>query len=270
MRQRCPRHGAPRGLRQNPRMQPASTDTATRIRTALAQVQSLRQLGASSPALAGSLQQVKQFQSRRFAGSYADLLVSPVYRPAARFFLEELYGERDYSERDAQFARIAGALQKLFPQQVMATALMLAELHASTETLDHAMAQAWLATDPAASDARRYLQAWRSVGQRAAREAQLTGVLAIGQELNRLTRTPGLRLMLKMMRGPAKAAGLNALQRFLEAGFDTFADLGKQKNGVAQFLGTVQTREADLMAQLFDADFVTCETRLQSLLGQAR
>ena len=197
--------------------------------------------------------QVKHVQSRRFAGSYADLLAAPATQAAARFFLEELYGERDYSERDAQFARIAGALQKLFPAQVTATALMLAQLHASTETLDHAMAQAW-----------------RSVGQRPEREAQLAGVLAIGQELDRLTRTPGLRLMLKMMRGPAKAAGLNALQRFLEAGFDTFADLGKQKNGVAQFLGTVQTREADLMAQLFDADFVTCETRLQSLLGQAR
>ena len=214
--------------------------------------------------------QVKHVQSRRFAGCYADLLAAPATRAAARFFLEELYGERDYSERDAQFARIAGALQKLFPAQVTATALMLAQLHASTETLDHAMAQAWLATGPAHTNAARYLQAWRSVGQRPEREAQLAGVLAIGQELDRLTRTPGLRLMLKMMRGPAKAAGLNALQRFLEAGFDTFADLGQQKNGVAQFLGTVQTREADLMAQLFDADFVTCETRLQSLLGQAR
>ena len=214
--------------------------------------------------------QVKHVQSRRFAGSYADLLAAPATQAAARFFLEELYGERDYSDRDAQFARIAGALQKLFPQQVMATALMLAELHASTETLDHAMGQAWLATATQASDAARYLQAWRSVGQRPAREAQLAGVLAIGQELDRLTRTPGLRLMLKMMRGPAKAAGLNALQRFLEAGFDTFADLGQQKEGVAQFLGTVQTREADLMAQLFDAGFVACETRLRGLLGQAR
>ena len=139
--------------------------------------------------------QVKHVQSRRFAGSYADLLAAPATQAAARFFLEELYGERDYSERDAQFARIAGALQKLFPAQVTATALMLAQLHASTETLDHAMAQAWLATGPAHTNAARYLQAWRSVGQRPEREAQLAGVLAIGQELDRLTRTPGLRLM---------------------------------------------------------------------------
>lgn len=247
-------------------------DGAAHIRAALEHVTALRATQAGDAALAAAVARVKQTQSHRFAGSYADLLASPVYRPAAKFFLEELYGEQDYSERDAQFARIAGALQKLFPQQVTATALMLAELHASTETLDHAMGQAWLAQKKmaGASDATRYLHAWRTVGQRSERQAQLTGVLAIGQELDRLTRTPGLRLMLKMMRGPAKAAGLNALQRFLEAGFDTFADLGKKKEGVAHFLDTVRTREADLLAQLFDADFVTCETQLDHLLGQAR
>lgn len=247
-------------------------DGAAHIRAALEHVTALRQAQANDAALAAAVARVKQTQSRRFAGSYADLLASPTYRPAAKFFLEELYGEQDYSERDAQFARIAGALQKLFPQQVTDTALMLAQLHSSTETLDHAMGQAWLAQEKAAgvSDAARYLHAWRTVGQRSEREAQLTGVLAIGQELDRLTRTPGLRLMLKMMRGPAKAAGLNALQRFLEAGFDTFADLGKQKNGVAHFLDTVRTREAALLEHMFDADFVTCETQLNGLLGQAR
>lgn len=247
-------------------------DGAAHIRMALERVTALRAAQAGDTALAAAVAQVKQTQSRRFAGSYADLLASPTYRPAAKFFLEELYGEQDYSERDAQFARIAGALQKLFPQQVTATALMLAQLHASTETLDHAMGQAWLEhkNTTTTSDASRYLHAWRSVGQRPEREAQLAGVLAIGQELDRLTRTPGLRLMLKMMRGPAKAAGLNALQRFLEAGFDTFSDLGKNKNGVAHFLDTVRTREAALLAQLFDADFVTCETQLDGLLGQAR
>lgn len=246
-------------------------DGAAHIRASLEHVTTLRQLQAGDPDLAAAVARVKQCQSRRFAGSYADLLADPAFRPAARFFLEELYGEQDYSQRDVQFARIAGTLQTLFPQQVVGTALMLAQLHASTETLDHAMGQAWLAhSTPAAPDATRYLQAWRHVDRRPEREAQLAGVLYIGRELDRLTRTPGLRLMLKMMRGPARAAGLDALQRFLEAGFDTFAGLAKQKNGVAHFLGTIEAREADLMQALFDAEFVACETRLNNLLGQAR
>ena len=73
---------------------------------------------------------------------------------------------RDYAERDAQFSRIAGAMQRLFPQQVVATAVALARLHALTEELDHAMGKAWLA--PGADDTMpahvRYVQAWRTVG----------------------------------------------------------------------------------------------------------
>ena len=254
-------------------MPPESTDAATQIRAAVAHVQALRQAGRTHPALGAAVLHIKQLQSHRFVGAYADLLASEHYSMAARFFLDELYSPRDYAQRDAQFARIAGTLQTVFPRQVVDTAVALAGLHADTETLDHQMAQAWLGQDGAADpgdDASRYLQAWRSTGQRHARDAQLQGVLFIGRELERLTRLPGLRLMLKMMRRPAQAAGLEALQQFLEAGFDTFAELSRHPQGVAQFLGCIETREAALMRDWFDAPVVTCETQLRQLLGQAR
>ena len=76
--------------------------------------------------------------------------------------------------------------------------------------------------------------------------------------------------MLKMMRRPAQAAGLDALQQFLEAGFDTFAALARHPQGVAQFLERIESREAALMRDLFDAPAVTCGTQLRQLLGQAR
>ena len=118
-------------------------EPAQKIRDAVAQVSQLRQDASGDPALGAAVAQVKRLQSRRFAGTYADLLGGGPYQAAAQFFLHELYGEADYSERDAQFARIAGALQRLFPQQVMATAVSLAQLHALTERLDHAMGLAW-------------------------------------------------------------------------------------------------------------------------------
>ena len=251
-------------------MPPENTDAATCIRAAVARVQALRLSGDTRPALRAAVLCIKQLQSRRFVGTYADLLASPQHQPAARFFLDELYSPRDYAQRDAQFARIAGTLQTVFPRQVVQTAVALAELHADTETLDHQMAQAWLAQDGAGDEAARYLQAWRSTGQREARDAQLQGVLFIGRELERLTRLPGLRLMLKMMRRPAQAAGLEALQQFLEAGFDTFAGLTRHPQGAAHFLGCIESRETALMRDWFDAPAVTCETQLRQLLGQAR
>jgi hypothetical protein len=251
----------------------SATDAAQRIRASLAAVAALREGRQAGGALSNAVLAVKQLQARRFAGTYADLLAGPPYQSAARFFLEELYGDQDYADRDAQFARIAGTMQKLFPEQVVATALALAELHAMTEQLDHAMAQAWASggeTGETASEAERYILAWRHVGQRRERESQLRVVLHIGHELARLTRAPGLRLLLKMMRGPAAAAGMASLQHFLEAGFDTFGAMSRQKNGAETFLDTIQARESRLIAHLFDADLVACETELRQTLGQAR
>lgn len=241
------------------------------LQAALAQVAQLRAERLAAPRLGQAVVAVKRFQAQRFAGTYADLLAgTDASQAAACFFLDELYSERDYAERDTQFQRIANTIDRLFPQRVSDTARLMAELHALTEGLDTCMGWAW--QDPPAhlSDAQRYLLAWRQTGQAEARARQLQGVLQLGQELDQLTRTPGLRLLLKMMRKPAQAAGLQALQRFLEAGFDTFAALGRQPEGVAQFLGLIERRESDWVHTLFDADLVACVTKLEQTLGLAR
>lgn len=244
-------------------------DATHTIRDAVLHVGQLRQIAAATPGLARAVSDIKQLQARRFAGTYADLLDTDRYRAAARFFLEELYSAKDYSGRDAQFARIAGTLERLFPQQVVQTAVALAQVHRLSEALDLAMAQQVI-QHPDTNEVTRYIAAWRVVDRRADRYAQLTTVIRIGQELDRLTRTPGLRLMLKMMRRPANLAGLGALQQFLEAGFDTFAAMGRQGEGAQHFLEIVQARETRLIDLLFDGSVVACETQLTQLLGQAR
>ncbi|GAA4418809.1 FFLEELY motif protein [Acidovorax lacteus] len=245
-------------------------DAAQTIRNSIADVQALRRLRTAEPGLGDGVAAVKTLQSRRFAGTYADLMASPRFGAASRFFLEELYSDRDYSDRDQQFSRIAGTLQTLFPQPVVGTAVALAELHAQTETLDHDMGRNWLAGPAAESPALRYARAWQAVGQPHARRQQLERVLGMGQDLARLTRTPGLRMMLRMMRGPAEKAGMGALQRFLEAGFDTFGAMARERGAVDQFLQTIAAREKTLMDLLFQGDPVTCETELHRTLGQAR
>ena len=244
-------------------------EAAKIIRDAVLQVTLLRKNGADRPELALALSEVKRFQARRFAGTYFDLLQSDQYQPVARFFLDELYSEKDYAERDAQFARIASALERLFPQQVVRTAISLAQLHKLTEELDLAMARQWQVNANAA-EAARYVAAWRAVGRRSDRNTQLERVLEVGRELDRLTRTRGLRTMLRMMRGAANLAGLGSLQRFLEAGFDTFAAMAREGDGASFFLNTVQAREKGLIERLFEASAVACETELAQALGQAR
>jgi len=235
---------------------------APRIRQAMQAVVALRQYHAASPSLRTAVLEVKRFQAQRFRATYADLLQDPRYRHAALFFLDELYGDRDYERRDQQFARIANTIARLFPVAVADTAATLAEVHALTEKLDHQMALCWLGTD-APGLPQRYIKCWRAVADRLARQQQLQAVLHLGEELDRLTRTPGLRRLLKMMRAPAAVAGLSSLQHFLEAGFEAFADM----QGAAEFLAIIGQREAAWISSLLDSDAVACETKMLQLLA---
>ncbi len=212
----------------------------------LQQVELERQRRLADPPLGARVQALKQYQQQRFARSYADLLTSPRYAKAARFFLDELYGPGDFSRRDAQFARVVPALVRLFPEQVVQTVARLAELHALSEGLDTEMA---LALNAPQWSAAGYIQAWQTVGRPAQRQLQIDLTLAVGVALDELTHKPLLRHTLRMMRGPAAAAGLCDLQHFLELGFDTF----KAMKGARDFLATVRHREQDLAAALFAA-----------------
>ena len=235
------------------------------IRDAMARVAQLRQVASGPGELAQAFQAVKRLQSRRFVGTYPDLLSHPTFAPSATFFLEELYSAKDYSARDAQFSRIAGALERTFPASVLATVLALTKLHQQTEELDMAMAQAWCQFT-ALPEAARYVAAWRAVGQRTERNWQLSTVLEVGQTLGHLTRKPGLRLLLKMMHRPAELAGLGSLQGFLESGFDHFQGMAKS-GSVEAFLNTIRTRESGWINRLFDASPDNCETELARTLG---
>ncbi|MDO9435892.1 hypothetical protein [Hydrogenophaga sp.] len=242
-------------------LQPSAAD---QIRQHLARVSELRQQ-ARSAGLERAVNDVKQLQAQRFRATYTDFLQHRMYAPATRFFLDELYGVHDFAQRDAQFARIAGAVERLFPEAVAQLAVNLAETHALTELLDHQLAMHWLAQDPRLEPALRYTRSWRLVGDREARARQLAVVQGMGLELQRLTRMKPLRLALRMMRNPARAAGLDALQHFLESGFDAFASLGEART----FLDTIHERESQWIQTLFDATEADCRNALAAELARA-
>jgi hypothetical protein len=207
-----------------------------------------RQRRASEPGLLARVTALKAFQQCRFARTYADLLQSPRYGPAARYFLDELYGPGDFSTRDAQFARVAPAAARVFPNEVGEIIATLAELHSLSETLDTAMG---LQLPPTRLEPADYVRAWQSVGRAPDRERQIELTLWIARRLDRVTRMPLLRNALRLMRGPARAAGLSDLQRSLESGFDTFRSM----KGADEFIATIDARE-----RAFAADLVAART----------
>lgn len=234
---------------------------AQQILDHLATVSAERRRRAADAGLDRRVRAIKDYQHQRFATTYADLLKSPRYGPATQFFLEDLYGPSDFTRRDDQFARIVPALVRLFPHDIVLTVRSLAALHALSEQLDSCMA-AVLPDERV--DGTRYVQAWQSVGKREERERQIVLMLAVGSALDGFTRNPLLRHSLKLMRAPAKAAGLGELQTFLERGFDTFRSI----RGAEQFLDTIARRERDLASALFSVDPVAAATGDSTTSGQ--
>ena len=222
------------------------TVSAAAILAHLNAVDAERRGRAALPELNAKVVAVKQYQQRRFAHTYADLLLSPRYGAAARYFLDELYGPADFSRRDDQFARVAPTLVRLFPNDLAETVAALAELHALSEALDSAMGAALTSDRIEGGD---YIRAWRAVGRPTDRARQIELTLGIAARLDRVTRLPLLRRSLGLMRGPARAAGLAELQRALEAGFDTF----KKMKGAQDFIAIIAAREKDFAAALFSS-----------------
>jgi hypothetical protein len=216
------------------------------ILDSLASVAQERALRAAEAGLAARTLQLKSLQQDRFRRAYADLLAAPRYAGAARFFLDELYGPRDYTQRDTQFQRIVRPLVKLFPSEVVDTVHQLAMLHALSEKLDTRMAQQL----PEGFGPSDYVRAWVAVGDAEARARQVQLTLKVGRALDVYTRKPLLRHALRLMRGPASAAGLSALQQFLEAGFDTF----RAMRGADYFLASIEGREQEWARNLFAGD----------------
>ncbi|MEO5687500.1 MAG: hypothetical protein ABIR54_09065 [Burkholderiaceae bacterium] len=239
-------------------------DIAARILQSLSAVDVERRKRAATPGLADTVDALKTYQQQRFARTHAALLAHPRYGRAANFFLNELYGPQDFTQRDAQFSRIVPALARLFPADTVGTVASLAAVHALSERLDTAMAIHLGAELPGRSS---YVRAWQRTGEPAARAQQIELVMSVGQALDRHTRSFVLRASLKAMRGPARAAGMGALQTFLEAGFDAFGAMG----GAKEFLAIIHARETALAKRLFDPTAVAAATvplAADDVLGQ--
>src|SRR5262252_5619444 len=107
-----------------------------RLADALARVMTLRRTLLADPQRVGRWQAVKRYQSERLRRTYADLLNTPRYRAAALFFLEDLYGERDFEQRDREALRVVPKLARMLPDRAVETLALAVELDELSEVLD--------------------------------------------------------------------------------------------------------------------------------------
>jgi hypothetical protein len=224
-------------------------NTVQRLRNQLDRAAAIRAQSRVDPQLAASREKLRVWQAARLARTHADLLQSRRFAPAAEFFLSDIYAAKDLGHRDEQIERVLPALIRLVPVGGLETVADALELDALSEDLDMAMLDA-LKKRVASLDAPTYGRAYRKVGRRADRERQIALIRHLGQSLERLTRAPFVSSALRMMRRPARIAGLGELQIFLERGYSAFRKLGPAQ----EFLDIVTGREQALLEALFAGD----------------
>ena len=196
-----------------------------------------------------TLSPLRQWQSQRLAGSFADFLADPRMRPAAQFFLSDLYADRDFSARDRDAARVLPMMARLLPEGLLHAAIDAIELATLSHGLDLRVAeQLSHRRDPMAPiTPADYGRAYRHRGLRRLRRHQIELVLRVGHALDAAVQRHGIYKLLRAARLPAQLAGLSELQAFLERGFEAFDALG----GAQDFLSRVAAREREVSERLF-------------------
>ncbi len=214
----------------------------------LAEARDLRRAATADAVHGRRRQRLREWQAARLARTHADLLASPRYGTAATFFLSDLYGPKDFSERDAEVERILPLMTTMLPVSGLRTLLLAVEVDALSERFDAAMVEKLGAQldDEQLSEA-AYAAAYRAVGDRAGRTTQLRLIGETGEALEALARKSFVRGALKMMHGPAHLAGLGELHAFLERGFEAFRSM----RDASEFLETIVERERAIAAAMF-------------------
>ena len=219
------------------------------LRRHLARAKGLRAAANADPRMGADRMRLRGWQAERLAATYRDLLASDRHHDAARFFLTDLYGPKDFSERDHEIERILPTMSATLPASGIRTIALAIEVDALSEELDAAMvAELRSARAMANITEKAYAEAYRRCDRRDHRELQLRLIGEIGAALAALVRKPLVRAALHLMRGPARLAGLAELHRFLEDGYNAFHRMGDP----TAFLDTIATREETILRQLFD------------------
>jgi len=222
-------------------------NAAAHLREQLRRCQAFHTDGAAG--IERELSLLRRWQSARLARTHADLLHSPRYRPAAEFFLDELYGDRDLSQLERDLARVVPMMTRILPAAVLHTAGLALELNALSHELDARLTRTLVDAFHFHErlDEVAYVAAYRQCASYDLRHRQLNLVDQLGRDLQRIVPKPLIHAALKLARNPARLAGLEELHQFLVAGFHAFRHMGADAE---TFLSTIIGREQAILERI--------------------
>jgi hypothetical protein len=189
---------------------------------------------------------VQSWQRQRLATSYADFTSQERYSAAGDFFLDELYGGLHFRERDQEMERVLPVMVRMLRDDMLLALAEAFELQALSLGFDMQMTTQFLNKGWDKLSLSRYAEIYRACGRQDARDHQIELIHRLGLDLNRLVRHRLVMMLVRMLRGPAVAAGFGLLQSFLENGLRAFRIMGDG----TEFIDSIRLREGEFMRSL--------------------
>lgn len=196
--------------------------------------------------LTEAIRKLQTWQTKRLLITHDDLWHSKRFKPAMQFFVDELYGPKDFSQRDIELARVMPKMGKVLPNKGLISLQAALRLNCLSLELDIALVQKLGSKEINRSN---YFDCYRQSDNQSKREEQIQLLEELGLDLAQVVKITGISAILMLSRKPAKIAGVKSLHEFLEKGFKSFKKLGE----VHDFIDPIINRERDLMHALFAA-----------------
>jgi hypothetical protein len=198
---------------------------------------------ADKAGLMTTIRAVQAWQCKRLLASHQHMYQQKRFRPAVEFFINELYGPNDFSQRDQDIARIVPKMSAFLPQKALQSLASALHLNTLSFELDFDLAKQLVDSE---INRDTYAKAYVSCDNLAIRQQQIDYIRTLGNDLADVVKMKGISSLLFISRKPAKIAGVLALHEFLEKGFKSFKNLGN----VDDFITPVMNKEHQIMQQL--------------------
>lgn len=210
----------------------------------LTQVTTLQNLAQSTGVLP-KIRELQAWQCKRLLASHKNLWTQQRFNPAMQFFIDELYGPKDFTQRDQDIAKVVPKMAKLLPDKALVSLESALHLNRLSFELDFDLANT-IKSNPINRET--YALAYYQCQNQQSRVQQINFIDALGKDLADVVKIKGISTLLMLSRKPAKLAGVIALHEFLESGYQAFKKLGR----VEDFIQPIVNSERQIMLDLFD------------------
>jgi hypothetical protein len=222
-------------------------------------VADLKDAAVNTPRLVVAVQQLdpqlvmlRTWQSDRLVHTYDDLLANPKFAPACRFFLSDIYGPRDYSQRDHDFEALHSVLSHFLPAFAIQLLTEALAANRAAYNLDMKLLQILIDQQNVTTHitVEQYVRGYRLCDNYVERAAQIEQITRVMCQVGELAHQSMVRPFLWAARQPALKGGWDELYGFLERGYTAYKGM-KDRTLFTQIL---HDREMKILDRIYQGD----------------